>query len=118
MVSLRIVAAAALLLAASCYTPSIEECTVVCGPGGACPFEMTCRADGFCHGDETPLCSVGGGDGGVNLPDARRFDARPVDARPNTPDARPNEPDARPNMPDARMPDAGNQGCVETVGFI
>jgi len=116
MAPLRLVAAAALLLAASCYTPSIEECTVACGPGGACPFEMTCRGDGFCHADETPLCAVGG-DGGVNLPDARRFDARPdtADARPNTPDAAVMI-DARQH--DARMPDAGNGGCVDTVGFI
>jgi hypothetical protein len=74
---------------------------------------MTCRSDGFCHADETPLCAVAGGDGGVLPADARRADARPpADARPDAPPAI----DARPGA-DAR-PDAGVVGCTEGIEFV
>lgn len=107
--------AAAALLAVGCYSPSIEECTITCGAGNACPDDTACADDGYCHLDMSfsclarpdarvvdapPVVIVDASDGPPR-PDARSFDARP-DA-PLPPDAR--MIDARP-PPDAALPDA------------
>src|SRR5438046_1505240 len=73
------------LALAGCYHPTLEPCTVVCGPGGACPEGTTCLlADMHCHpeGDVT-TCSSGAGGGGTaacdNPPTAEVCDGRDND---------------------------------------
>jgi hypothetical protein len=122
MVALRVALAVAL---AGCYAPKITECTITCGAGGACPQDLQCLADGYCHADDTPHClngdpadaSVGADarrDASMGMSDARQADARgPVDAGP---DAR--RSDAGPGVPDAATPDAGQPGCTDQIRFV
>jgi hypothetical protein len=114
-----------LALVSGCYSPKIEECTISCGAGGACPVGLSCLSDGFCHGNATPDCLTGGTpDAPIGI-DGRRDggpqpDGRIVDARPfmdgAVPDARTVDaattPDARP------MPDANPTGCTSSITFV
>jgi hypothetical protein len=43
----------------ACYSPELKRCTVLCVPGGsdACPDDMTCGADSYCHASgDTMTC--------------------------------------------------------------
>lgn len=66
---------------AACYQPSYEE-GVACGPGGACPDGLTCRADSRCRSGEDPADSGPGVDprdgAGGALADGGQPDAAPV----------------------------------------
>jgi hypothetical protein len=76
VVRLLVGAASLALVLTGCSHRRPEACTVACGADDACPEDMTCAADGYCHGDDDPLtCSgrppadgapgtdAGGGDG-------------------------------------------------------
>jgi hypothetical protein len=64
MVALR--AALIALVVAGCYSPSIQECTITCGSGNACPNDTQCANDGYCHVDMTVSC--------LSQPDGRTAD--------------------------------------------
>jgi hypothetical protein len=34
---------------ATCFSPQQPGCAFACGPGGACPDQYACAADGLCH---------------------------------------------------------------------
>lgn len=72
--------------AAGCYSPTILDCSIECGPGAACPDGTRCGADDLCHVGALDSCNAGGVDGGANRPDAPRTDAPSPDA-PRAPDA-------------------------------
>jgi hypothetical protein len=52
---------ASVLLATSCYSPSVEPCRYVCN-GAACPSGLTCNSQGMCATSATEMC---GGDASV-----------------------------------------------------
>lgn len=63
-----LVALVALAASGGCYRVSFATCATRCGPGGDCPEDMTCLADGICHAaPDEALCdlSMPAGDGGV-----------------------------------------------------
>jgi hypothetical protein len=69
-------------LLAACYSPAQPDCGFVCGPGGACPSDYACAADGVCHRIGAPAnltCAV----------DARPDTPRPIDAPPADADVTP-----------------------------
>jgi hypothetical protein len=41
--------ALALLALPACFNVDQQPCTYACGPGGACPDDYQCLADGYCH---------------------------------------------------------------------
>lgn len=88
----RLAIAAALIGAAACYSPQINECSIECGAGASCPSGTTCLADNFCHGSQSTLCGA--------LPDS------PIGTPDGRPDARLGTPDAPSGGPDARRADA------------
>jgi len=67
------------LLAFGCYRPSLDDCAVRCGAGGACPSGLSCDlAEGFCQADPSVSCSALPGDGGVpdgSLPGVLHYSA-------------------------------------------
>jgi hypothetical protein len=67
---------------ASCYSPSLQSCTVECSTEGTCPSGTSCGTDNFCHADPGESC-IGAHDGG-GIVDGKLG----VDARPGTPDAK------------------------------
>ncbi len=85
------------VVAGGCYSPSIIDCSIACGPGASCPDGTRCGADGLCHLGATDSCDTGGVDGAVNKPDAPR-----VADGPQKPDA--------PTMPDAGICVGGSVG--------
>ncbi len=131
----RLAVAAALLGAAACYSPQINECSIQCGSGSSCPSGTTCLADNFCHGSQTTLCSglpdspIGTPDSPIGTPDGRpgtpdgpgAADARRADAPAGTPDSPIGPPDA-PATPDASTTPDAPANCipilepVDTVG--
>jgi hypothetical protein len=78
------------LLVAGCYAPSHEDCSIACGPGGACPSGTVCRSPGYCYASaESEMCANGppdallGGDGA--LADARSDSPLPaIDGAPDS----------------------------------
>jgi hypothetical protein len=66
------------LAVAGCYSPTLLDCTIACGPGESCPSGLSCGADGLCRADVSKSCSL-------LLPDAPRKDK--IDAPPGAPDA-------------------------------
>jgi hypothetical protein len=77
---------------AGCYGPSIADCSLVCGAGGACPDGTQCGPDNRCHQGALDTCA---------------FD---IDAAPGAIDARPGVPDARPPA-DAPTPTPDAETC-------
>jgi hypothetical protein len=88
---------AAIIVAAlaGCYSPSIADCSLVCGAGGSCPDGTQCGPDNRCHQGALDTCvfdidaAPSAIDAGPGLIDARVVpDARPpADAPTPTPDA-------------------------------
>jgi hypothetical protein len=91
-------AAFTLAAGAACYSPSLLDCTITCGAGGACPSGSSCGADGLCHTGAADHCTIAGGE-----PDALETPGEPdAHEQPGPPDAAPGKPDARPSpTPDA-----------------
>jgi hypothetical protein len=93
---------------AGCYSPSIIDCSIVCGVGGLCPEGTACGTDNRCHVDAIDSCNpVTMPDGAVSPPDARReIDAaiRPDAAPPPPPDAPTVCPGAATGEPDDQCP--------------
>jgi len=49
----------ALVLAAGCYSPQLERCSVSCTPGEQCPGDMLCGDDSYCHEpSDTVACAA------------------------------------------------------------
>ena len=78
------VLAAALLLLAGCPSPELQECTLHCGPGNACPaaYHAVCGTDTYCHAEDkvNQLCTATGDGGSDGAADAAPPDQRLVDA--------------------------------------
>ncbi len=89
---MRLVIFIAVLVAASCFSPSEQDGVVPCGTGDSCPPEFSCGPDGFCH----------------RMPPGDP-DAAVIDADPDQPDADPDVPDASPA--DAPLWDAPMTTC-------
>ena len=66
------------ILAAGCFTPSLDPCALQCAAGNVCPPGTMCLGDGFCHDSaQDALCAI-------DDFDAATFDAAPdagADAR-------------------------------------
>jgi alpha-tubulin suppressor-like RCC1 family protein len=62
-------AVAASAFGSGCSAPRPLECTVRCGPAGACPAGTTCGADSFCHQDLALVCAPTGDGGTAAGPD-------------------------------------------------
>jgi hypothetical protein len=55
---------------AGCYNPQLGRCTVRCQGEEACPDNLTCASDNFCHtANDPPNCNSSGGDGGMGSDD-------------------------------------------------
>lgn len=78
-------AASLALVLAGCSHRRPEACTVACGAGDACPEDMTCAADGYCHGDEEQLDCTGLPlpDGAPEADGAEPDDGDPCDGVPD-----------------------------------
>ncbi|NVB79211.1 MAG: hypothetical protein HOV81_12490 [Kofleriaceae bacterium] len=91
MAVLRLAAAMTMALSsASCYSPELRDCTVVCASQEDCASGQICGADQFCAAPEIAgRCSSLPGDAGSQDRDAGVVDGK-VDARPDA--ARPDAP--------------------------
>ena len=38
-----------LAITPACFSPETPACAYACGPGGLCPNDYSCMADGYCH---------------------------------------------------------------------
>jgi hypothetical protein len=68
------------LAAGGCYSPTLLDCTISCGPGESCPSGLTCGADRLCHVDVTKCAPLPVVDAAVK---GGAIDARPVEGQPD-----------------------------------
>ena len=65
----------------ACFSPKYETCAVQCGDEGACPSELVCLSDGYCHESILDtLCSNPGDPDAAQSDAAPQIDAEPADA--------------------------------------
>ncbi len=80
---MRLVAALALVAAASCFSPHEEDGVIACGTGGACPPGFTCGDDDHCYRDPEPTADaavIDAADIDGTGADANDIDATDIDA--------------------------------------
>lgn len=67
-------ASVVLVLAGGCGHRTAGACSVTCGTSQICPEDLTCAADGYCHGDEDPADCTGWADAAPGVDGSPRDD--------------------------------------------
>jgi len=69
-----VTASVVLVLAGGCGHRTAGACSVTCGTSQICPEDLTCAADGYCHGAEDPADCTGWADGAPGVDSSPRDD--------------------------------------------
>jgi len=95
---------------AGCGHRSAGACSVTCGTTQICPEDLTCAADGYCHGDEDPADCTGWADAAPGVDSAPDDDDG--DSCAGQPESTGDSDDT-----DVAIPDGSTIGIDRTLSF-